>query len=486
MQNNYQTIIKNIIFLMLSTGASQILLFIYFILLSRYLGPSDYGIYSFATTVIAILAIFSDLGTMNYGVMKISGDLETQKHIINLNFTIKLILNGILFFILIFIIILLKFNFLLSFILIMLFLANLFDTIMSVHQVLYYSHEKMEYIFILKTLSGIVLIIGIILVLKYNLGLIAASMLPFFSNFFIFLISSFIVLKSFVLPGLNVDFKFIKSYLKDSIYFSLNAIYVNIFVWGDLILVWFFLGDYSTGIYNAAFKLYTISLFIPSAIASSFFPRMNKRENSSTSILTDFVQKQVRYLFLFGISILIIVQYYNKVIVNLILGSDYLDSAIIFNILIILALIMYIRIPFEKLIEIKGKAYINFRFYLIIFFINIIVDLFLLYSKSTLYLVVLSTLLLNIILSFGILFYSYFELKFNILNLKELKTMVKITFAGLVSFLLVILFLKSINFIFVSVIFFIVFIFVNFLMMNFEKEETDFILNKIKSLISKY
>ena len=72
-----QTIFKNMSWLMISQILASICGFIWTILMARYLGVSNYGIFGFATSLTGILAITVDLGISTHIVRHIATDYES-------------------------------------------------------------------------------------------------------------------------------------------------------------------------------------------------------------------------------------------------------------------------------------------------------------------------------------------------------------------------------------------------------------------------
>ena len=72
-----QTIFKNMSWLLISQIIASVCGFIWTILMARYLGVNNYGIFGFATSLTGILAITIDFGISNHIVRHIATDYNS-------------------------------------------------------------------------------------------------------------------------------------------------------------------------------------------------------------------------------------------------------------------------------------------------------------------------------------------------------------------------------------------------------------------------
>ncbi len=62
----------------------------------------------------------------------------------------------------------------------------------------------------------------------------------------------------------------------------------------------FMQGDQAVGLYNAAYRIVLLLLFIPTVINTAIFPVMSKLYDSSTDSLKIIVEKYFKYMILIG------------------------------------------------------------------------------------------------------------------------------------------------------------------------------------------
>ena len=75
---------------MISQVLTSVLAFIWTILMARYLGPSDYGIFGAAVSISTLLGVFASFGIFNYLVRAISTDVENEAKYLNNTFVLLL------------------------------------------------------------------------------------------------------------------------------------------------------------------------------------------------------------------------------------------------------------------------------------------------------------------------------------------------------------------------------------------------------------
>ena len=87
-----QTIFKNMSWLLISQIITSVCGFVWTILMARYLGVNNYGIFGFAVSVSSILAIIDDLGISAHVVRHVSTDYDSTPKYVGNVIPLKIIL----------------------------------------------------------------------------------------------------------------------------------------------------------------------------------------------------------------------------------------------------------------------------------------------------------------------------------------------------------------------------------------------------------
>ena len=70
-------------------------------------------------------------------------------------------------------------------------------------------------------------------------------------------------------------------------------------------MLWIMVGNSAVGIYNAAYKLIFVLMFIPSVFVVSLFPVMSKHFESAKDFVKMEYEKSVKYIFVIGMFIFV-------------------------------------------------------------------------------------------------------------------------------------------------------------------------------------
>jgi O-antigen/teichoic acid export membrane protein len=240
-------------------------------LVTRYFGPSNFGVISYAESIVAFVAPVMKLGLDSILVKEFVKDPEIEGEIIGTSLVLNLCsaalcIIGVFAFTMI---------------------ANYGEPITIVVCVLYslllifQAFEMIQYWFHAKLLAkytAMAMLFSYVVVASFQVILLATkSPIYFFalSNALDFLIISVILNIIYRKKG-GKKFKFslpvARSMLKESKYFILSSLMITIFAHTDRIMLKFMMGDTATGFYSAAVTCAGITSFVFAAILDSFRP----------------------------------------------------------------------------------------------------------------------------------------------------------------------------------------------------------------------
>ena len=187
-----KSIFMNTSWLSVSQVITSICAFLWTIIIARYLGVSDYGIVSFAISFTSLVGIVMDLGMSTYITREIAKNRNSVNKYFNNIFIFKLILAIILFFISFLILYLLGYP-QCSILITLLFTIELIFMSMTVFlNGVFQAFEEVKYQAIGSILNSSLLLIGILITLGFDLGVVAIA-LSYTLSYFIYF--SYILLK---------------------------------------------------------------------------------------------------------------------------------------------------------------------------------------------------------------------------------------------------------------------------------------------------
>lgn len=293
----------------------------------RYLGPEQFGIFSFVLSIVFLFGILSDLGLDAIVVREIIRHPENENQILGSTFTLKFVGS------------LLAIALALS--LSLVFVGDI-DVVMLIFiislQLIFKSFDTVDYYFQAHVQS------------KYSVysKLISLSATTFLCFLFIYFRKSLIWFTAIVpveiaIAGLalfffyvnisrhyaswSVSFDVIKNLLRKSWPLILSGIAISIYMRVDLIMIRQLLGDSQVGLYSAAVRVSEALYFIPMVIMSSVFPAIVSSKMQSEDLYYCRLQFVLGVLLWIAVIIAISISLFAKFILVGFFGSAYLPAA---------------------------------------------------------------------------------------------------------------------------------------------------------------
>jgi len=384
LMNAIQRFLKNIGSLFTSQILSYLMSLIYTIYLVRYLGVEDYGILSFALALVNILGIFADFGLNILTTREISRDKSLTNKYLNNIFSLKIVQVTILTILLIIILKILAYPSKTVYVIYFMLIFIIFNTFTNFFASIFQAYEKLEYQSIANILNNIFMLIGVLILIYYNNGLIIFTALYAFVAGLILIYYLVILKKRFKqpLPKIRVDRNFWMPTIKTAAQFGLANVFITIYIWIDSVMLSFMQGDHAVGLYNAAYRIVLLLIFIPAIINTAIFPVMSKLYETSTSSLKTIVEKYFKYMILIGLPIgVVITLLYNKIII-LIFGYTFIESAPALQILIWATVFTFANSSFVQLLQSTNRQLLLTKITFIGMIINIVLNLILIPKYS--------------------------------------------------------------------------------------------------------
>ncbi len=178
-------------------------------------------------------------------------------------------------------------------------------------------------------------------------------------------------------PEFKIDFMVWREIICESWPLWLTAICIFIYHRIDQILLFRMKGPDSVGFYSAAVKFSEIFNVVPMALKASILPLLAHYYKISSESFTKIYELSFKYLLLFIIPIVIIVNIFSKEIIYFIYGDKFIISASALNILIFSEIFVFMGIVNNSILIASGKQIMDPVFTGASAFINVILNLFL-------------------------------------------------------------------------------------------------------------
>lgn len=353
--SNVNTVFKNTSWLFASQVISGILGFIWIVLITRYLGLTQYGILSTVIAYTSVTAVFLDLGLGTFSIREVSRDTTLSSKYLGNIILIKLILSLIIVPILILIMYFLGYNFLTLEVLFIIILQTVFNTLIIIFNSIVQANEKMEYTAIATILTSIVNIIGFLTAIYIDAGLLAIASIYSISAL---LTLCYLIITSYkikIKPSFEIDLNFWKKTIKGALPFWIIAVLATIYYSTDTIMLSLLKGDSAVGIYNASYKIINLLITIYLVYRTVIFPVMSKFYNSSKELLQVTYERSVKYLLILAIPLAVGITIYSNEIMNLIYGSEFQVGASVLMILVWSMVLLFINELTSNLLNASNK-----------------------------------------------------------------------------------------------------------------------------------
>lgn len=391
-----QTIFKNTFWLVFAEAISKILGVFIFIWIARYLGATNYGKFSFALAFTSLFWVIADFGFSILTTREIAKEKEKAKKYIDNILVMKFISGPITFFLIVFVV---QFLGKTSEIENLVYLAGILLVINSFiifFQAVFRGFEKMEYEAFSKIFSSVFLFIFIIIILGKSLKLQVLISVHILVALLTLIFILVLVRKKITRFWLDLDFKFWREIFSKSWPFALSGIAITIYWHLDSVMLSMIKGDQVVGWYNVAYRPIFFIGAIGGLLSSVFFPVISKLYIHSQEKLKEILNEYLRLKAVMALPIAfggIMVAF---PLINLVFGEEYKNSVLAFQILLLVALIIYINSIYGEALQACERQKILLQGVSMGAGVNIILNLILI-PLFSLYGAALATLLTEVI-----------------------------------------------------------------------------------------
>lgn len=319
---------------------------------ARYLGPEQFGIFSYAQSFVALFSAIATLGLDSIVVRELISNEKERKKIIGTAFWLK-VLSSIVVIIILFVTInITSDNSYNNLIVIIIASAIIFQ---SFNVIDFYFQSKVlsKYVVYANTISLLISSLIKIVLIFTEAPLIAFAWVVLFDSIVLSLGLIYFYNKNklnFNIKDLPFDKSFAVGLLKDSWPLALSLLAIMAYKKIDQIMLQNILeSSIEVGYYAAAAHI-TIGLsFIPVVIAQSIFPEFIRRYNNNIDIKEYFLIINSSLLY-FSLILYFIVLFFSNNIIDFLYGEEYQKTGIILSLHFMINIFIFIGVIVDKLI----------------------------------------------------------------------------------------------------------------------------------------
>lgn len=340
---------------------------------TRYLGPENYGIYSYALSFSVLFTAIASFGIDSIVIRDLVKDKDRLNQLMGTAFMIKLFGGTLSLLTSLIVLIFVKIDFTTK-IFIWIIVGSTIITSFNVIDSFFQSRVESKYVvktntitLILSSCIKIILILteasllGFVLILLFDSIFRAIGYLYFYKK------------NNFSLFNWKFDKDLAKSLLKESWPLILSGLAISVAMRIDQIMLKSYLPNSQLGFYAVGVRLAELFSFLPMIIGQSIYPKLIKI-NFKTGKKK--ISQLISYVFYPLCALAILVTLFANFGINLLYGSEFDSSTKVLQILIWTIPVTYLGIITNKLLMVEGHQKIIFIKQLMLALLNISLNLY--------------------------------------------------------------------------------------------------------------
>ncbi len=314
----------------------------------RYLGPSDYGILSYAQSFVGIFAAFSTLGLAEILSRDLVNYPEKKYTLIGTSFFLQ-VFGSVLLMTCLFVSFIFNENDELTNKIIIIIGLLTFISSFNVINSYFLSIVKNDAIVIVSIVNLVLSTLLKIWFIYSGAPLIYFVYVLVFDTVFLALGGIFVYYKNGQsLFKWKFSFKTSIELLKDSWPLILNLVFVSIYMRVDQVMIKEIMNSNAVGQYSAAVSLSQAWYFIPTVIGSSLFPAIVNAKNISKELYRDRLQKLYDLMVIIAIAIAIPMTFISDFLVEILFGTEFTETGNVLSIHVWAGVFVFLGVSTSK------------------------------------------------------------------------------------------------------------------------------------------
>lgn len=369
----HKKIINNILSITFGKGFDLILNFIAVTIIARYLGASQYGIFTSTVALVFILSKIIDLGFPQIVFRETSSKKEDFSFLNNaLSVRILVFLFVVTVYNLVSVVSTIEKSEIIytNILFLSIIFSAKFQNFRELLEIPFKVHLKMNLVMMFNVLDNLILLVLILSLYFYGGSVLLIVIYYVFSN-----IPGFIVLLLVLKKKYNYKFRFTlkksKWLIKESIPLFGAALLFALFQQLDVILLKNFISSYSAGIYSAALRLAMPLGILPLALITTVFPFMVKNKTENVEVVKTVTIIVYKILFISSLFSAVVITFKSEEIIVLIFGVDFIEASIPLVFIFWSYLFIFFNNFAQNILTINNKQKNNFSFSLILLVSNL-------------------------------------------------------------------------------------------------------------------
>lgn len=327
------SLLKNIFTFGISS-ATLAFLFLLAVIAARYLGPEDFGVFSFALAFVFFFDFILDPGLYHLMIREIARDKTELKRYMLHAFVWKLIAIPVVFLLIALVINLMHESLRIHNAVYLMAMSSFIKSIKDVYRSSLVAHENFK----IEAVSSII----------EKGGLLIFGGLALFMNYGLYgLCWSFVVVRALDLMIIHIMFRqifeisrpkfhleFLKDMLKAGIPIGAYYVTLNLYNYIDTVMISIMRNSEEVGWYSASYKVYEGLLIIPVVIGTVMLPRLSSSKSGDSTIFKKMVTQGWKYSLILALLVTSVGVPLSYNFTDLVYGEQYMESAIALQVLL--------------------------------------------------------------------------------------------------------------------------------------------------------
>ncbi|PIP26945.1 MAG: hypothetical protein COX30_04480 [Candidatus Moranbacteria bacterium CG23_combo_of_CG06-09_8_20_14_all_39_10] len=323
----------NVVVSSVSKVLSTILALVAISFITRYLGKEGFGNYATVLAFLSFFAAISDLGLYYITIREISRAEADEEKILGNIFSIRIISSLVVFVFSPIVVLFFSYPIEVKKGIIIVAASFLFSSAYQLINGIFQKNLAMDRVALGELVGKIVQVMVVIAAVKLELSfnwIVASLLLNMIVSFCIIYFLS----KKYVRIHLQFDFKYWKSFLKESLPMGIATIITFIYFKLDTILLSVMQSSADVGIYNVAYKVLENITFFPAMIAGLVMPIMAHSIFTDRGKFIDIANKTFKVFIVLIVPLIVAVLFLADSIIGLIGGAGFAEAGNVLRILV--------------------------------------------------------------------------------------------------------------------------------------------------------
>lgn len=367
-------ILRNFSFLTTAHIVEKLITLIIVIILARYLGVEDYGVYALALSFVGLFGQLFDGGLNLLLMREMSKENTDRPQLLGQVFVGKMFLGFIILIAIILLAMILAYPQAALWSIIIYGVSMLVLSFSNTFRSIFIALGRTEFEGLLLILNRLLLLCGIIIFVLFSIRLPAIMLTHVAAVVVVVILGFYLCKRRFFPPFWHVDYQSIKKLFKEAIPFAIGAIMGEIFFNIDNVMLSKMAGMESVGYYNAAYKLSFSGMLFANTLTLVAYPYFSRKWPADKDDVFKMFAGIFKALVILSVAFSLATTILSDHIITFVFGEQYRKSIVLFNILVWSVPPLYLMHLTGRTLEAIGEQRFTANTMIISVIINILLN----------------------------------------------------------------------------------------------------------------